>query len=112
MSIPSAFPASQAVSAYQAALRHAQAGAATSIGGAGTSASLAPTFETLLKGELEGAAKDLGRSETQSVQALAGKADLQQVVEAVTQAELSLQKVTAIRDRVISAYQEIMRMPV
>lgn len=114
MTIPSAFPASQAVSAYQAALRHAQAGgAATSNGDAGTSStSLAPTFETFLKGELEGAAKDLGKSETQSVQALTGKADLQQVVEAVTQAELSLQKVTAIRDRVISAYQEIMRMPV
>ena len=112
MTLSSAFPASQAVSAYQAALRHAQGGAAISNGDAGAPASLAPTFETFLKGELEGAAKDLGRSETQSVQALTGKADLQQVVEAVTQAELSLQKVTAIRDRVISAYQEIMRMPV
>ena len=30
----------------------------------------------------------------------------------MTQAELSLQKVTAVRDRVISAYQEIMRMPI
>ena len=37
---------------------------------------------------------------------------LQDVVEAVTEAELSLQKVTAVRDRVISAYQEIMRMPI
>ena len=95
----------QALSAYQAALKRSQA--APTAGGGAT-----PAFESFLKNEVETAAKDLRASETQSVQALAGKADLQQVVEAVTQAELSLQKVTAVRDRVISAYQEIMRMPV
>ena len=41
-----------------------------------------------------------------------GKAGVQQVVEALTAAELSLQRVTAVRDRVISAYQEIIRMPI
>jgi flagellar hook-basal body complex protein FliE len=95
----------QALSAYQAALKRSQAAPA-----AGSGAT--PAFESFLKNEVETTAKDLRASETQSVQALAGKADLQQVVEAVTQAELSLQKVTAVRDRVISAYQEIMRMPV
>ena len=95
----------QALSAYQAALKRSQVTPAAG-------AEAAPAFEAFLKNEVEGAAKDLKASETQSVQALAGKADLQQVVEAVTQAELSLQKVTAVRDRVIAAYQEIMRMPV
>ena len=95
----------QTLSAYQAALKRSQAAPT-----AATSAT--PAFESFLKNEVETTAKDLRASETQSVQALAGKADLQQVVEAVTQAELSLQKVTAVRDRVISAYQEIMRMPV
>jgi flagellar hook-basal body complex protein FliE len=46
------------------------------------------------------------------VAGLTGKASVQQVVEAVSTAELSLQKVTAVRDRVIAAYQEIARMPV
>ena len=59
-----------------------------------------------MRNEIEGAAKDLRTSETQSVQALTGKADLQQVVEAVTAAEMSLQKVTAVRDRVIAETQE------
>ena len=68
--------------------------AAPTAGGGAT-----PAFESFLKNEVETTAKDLRASETQSVQALAGKADLQQVVEAVTQAELSLQKVTAVRDR-------------
>jgi flagellar hook-basal body complex protein FliE len=33
------------------------------------------------------------------------------VVEAVNAAELTLQTVVAVRDRIIGAYQEIMRMP-
>jgi flagellar hook-basal body complex protein FliE len=107
---PAAAALPQALSAYQAALKRAQAGAAPPQGVAGAGAT--PRFEAFLKGEVEGAAKDLAAGEARSVQAVTGRADLQQVVEAVTAAELSLQKVTAVRDRVIAAYQEIMRMPV
>ena len=57
-------------------------------------------------------AADLRAGEAKAVEALTGQASLQDVVEAVTEAELSLQKMTAVRDRVISAYQEIMRMPI
>ena len=100
----------QANAAYQAALKHAQARpAATSPQEAG---SALPRFETFLKGELATAATTMRAGEAESVKALTGRADLQQVVEAVTQAELSLQKATAVRDRVIAAYQEIMRMPI
>ena len=35
-----------------------------------------------------------------------------EVVTAVTKAELALQGATAIRDRVVQAYQDIMRMPI
>lgn len=71
-----------------------------------------PRFESLLRTELKGFGEAMRGSEAKAVEALSGKASLQQVVEAVTEAELSLQKVTAVRDRVISAYQEIMRMPI
>lgn len=50
--------------------------------------------------------------EKASADAVAGKADLTDVVEAVTSAELTLQTVVAVRDRMLSAYQEIMRMPI
>ncbi|MCB1556314.1 MAG: flagellar hook-basal body complex protein FliE [Alphaproteobacteria bacterium] len=50
--------------------------------------------------------------EKTSAQAVLGKADLTDVVEAVTQAELTLQTVMAVRDRLLNAYQEIMRMPI
>ncbi|MFO1048424.1 MAG: flagellar hook-basal body complex protein FliE [Geminicoccaceae bacterium] len=61
---------------------------------------------------LRGAGSELRAGEAKAVEALSGRASLQDVVEAVSEAELSLQKMTAIRDRVISAYQEIMRMPI
>ena len=96
----------QANAAYQAALRRAQPGPAAD------DAAALPRFDAFLKTEVSAAAQDLRAGEAESVKALTGRADLQQVVEAVTKAELSLQKVTAIRDRVISAYQEIMRMPI
>lgn len=51
------------------------------------------------------------RSEQATMQALAGQADLTDVVVAVTNAEVTLQTVVAIRDRVIQAYQDIIRMP-
>lgn len=49
-------------------------------------------------------------SETMSAKAITGQADLTDVVQAVTAAELTLQTVVAVRDRLLGAYQEIMRM--
>ena len=51
-------------------------------------------------------------AERLSIAGVAGKADVNQVVTAVTNAEVTLQTVVAIRDKVISAYQDILRMPV
>jgi flagellar hook-basal body complex protein FliE len=42
----------------------------------------------------------------------AGKAELVDVVTAVANAETTLETVISLRDRVITAYQEIMRMPI
>lgn len=41
-----------------------------------------------------------------------GEGSAQAVVEAMAQAELALQAAVTIRDRVVEAYQEILRMPV
>jgi flagellar hook-basal body complex protein FliE len=42
----------------------------------------------------------------------AGKVELSDLVTAVANADLTLSTVVAIRDRVVGAYQEIMRMPI
>jgi flagellar hook-basal body complex protein FliE len=52
------------------------------------------------------------KAETQIAAQVAGKAELIDVVTAISAAEASLETVIAVRDQVINAYQEIMRMPI
>jgi flagellar hook-basal body complex protein FliE len=47
-----------------------------------------------------------------SIKGISGEADLTDVVSAVNSAEATLQLVTTLRDRMIQAYQEIIRMPI
>jgi flagellar hook-basal body complex protein FliE len=96
--------ATQALAAYRTAAGEITGGAA--------SQALSAGFDSLLKAELQQAVGALQRSEATSIAGVTGTASIQEVVEAVTAAELSLQKVTAVRDRMINAYQEIMRMPI
>ena len=50
--------------------------------------------------------------ETAMTQTATGKADLVDVVTAVAAAEATLETVVSVRDQVIKAYQEILRMPI
>jgi len=50
--------------------------------------------------------------EAAAISGIEGKASVQQVVEAIMSAEQTLQTALAIRDKVVSAYQEISRMAV
>jgi flagellar hook-basal body complex protein FliE len=69
-------------------------------------------FAGALREAAEGAVEALRQGETASLKAAAGQADITEVVTAVSQAEITLQTVVAVRDRVIQAYQEILRMPI
>lgn len=70
------------------------------------------SFADLVKGKAEDALDTMRASEVMSAKAITGEADITKVVEAVTAAEVTLQTVVALRDRMISSYQEIMRMPI
>ncbi len=69
-------------------------------------------FASLVKDSLR-EARDLGlKSEEVQMQAINGQADMRDVVMAVANAEMALDTVVTIRDRVVSAYQEILKMPI
>ncbi len=70
------------------------------------------TFGQVLQQTLTDAVAAGRKGEAAATQAAAGKASLHDVVAAVSAAELTLQSVVAVRDRMISAYQEIIRMPI
>ena len=53
-----------------------------------------------------------GNAEKQSIAAITGGGNMTAVVTALSHAEMTLQTATAIRDRVVQAYQDIMKMPI
>ena len=68
-------------------------------------------FSEILKSAMDGAMQAGRNAETQMVAQAQGKADLVDVATAIQSAQASLQTVMAVRDQVISAYQQIMQMP-
>lgn len=65
-----------------------------------------------VKQAAESFAKVFNEADTAVAQMAAGEGSAQAVVEAMAQAEMALQTAVTIRDRVVEAYQEILRMPV
>jgi flagellar hook-basal body complex protein FliE len=63
--------------------------------------------QALAQAEQTGKAAD-----SQAMKAISGSGNLTDVVTALSRAEMTLQTVTAIRDRVVQAYQDIMKMPI
>jgi len=102
------------VNLSQAAAAYARA-AAKAIDPGAAGATVNPTGESfgeVMAQALSSAANTGRASKTVSFRAVANQADLNEIVSAVNNAEMTLQTVVAVRDKVIQAYQEIMRMPI
>ncbi len=87
------------------------------LGGAGRASPLSgpsggADFSALLKGALDSVAQSGKKAEAQALSVANGKADIVDVVTAVAESEAALETLVAVRDRVIAAYEDIMRMPI
>ena len=69
-------------------------------------------FGATLTRAMQGAIDTGHAADAQSMQAIAGGGNITDVVTAVSKAELTLQTATSIRDKMVSAYQDIMRMSI
>lgn len=69
------------------------------------------TFAGLVKSAVHGAIGAGENGEKLSIAAVNDGADLNQVVTAVAEAEVTLNTVVAVRDKIIEAYKDIIRMP-
>jgi flagellar hook-basal body complex protein FliE len=69
-------------------------------------------FGATLQQALQGAVDAGHAADGKAMEALNGTGNLTEVVTAVAHAQLALQSATAIRDRVVQAYQDIMKMPI
>ncbi|GGK34344.1 flagellar hook-basal body complex protein FliE [Salinarimonas ramus] len=96
--------------ATRAAERIATAAQAAPV--APSSATSMPDFGAVLSDVASQGVNALREAEAASLAGINGKASVQQVVEAVMNAERTLQTAVAVRDKVVQAYQEISRMQI
>lgn len=68
-------------------------------------------FADLVKNAISQAVKIGEQSESLSIAGINDRADINKVVTAVAEAEVALKTVVTVRDKVIDAYKEIIRMP-
>lgn len=102
-----------AISAYGRALGVGEVGGAD-LGGTKDVAGTSPSggFGAMVEKMVTDTATSMRSAETASAKQVAGKGDLIDVVTAIGAAETALDTVVAVRDRVVSAYSDIMRMQI
>ncbi len=71
-----------------------------------------PSFTNMLENAVQELSNTAEKSDKSMTALTAGKADIVDVVTAVAETELTVQALVSVRDRVITAYQEILRMPI
>lgn len=69
-------------------------------------------FGNLVQEAIRQAGATTQGAEQQALNVASGQGDIVNVVTAIAAAETQLQTVMAVRDQVIQAYQEILRMPI
>lgn len=72
----------------------------------------APSFSVLVSNALSNAVDEGHKAEQISTLAMMGKADINQLAIAVSNAELALNTVVAVSSKMVSAYQQIMQMSI
>ena len=75
-------------------------------------ASQGPDFAKLLTQAMQGVSDAGKASDQKSLDLVNGKGNLVDVVTSVAQTQVAVEGLVAVRDRVISAYQSIMQMPI
>jgi flagellar hook-basal body complex protein FliE len=102
-----------AAAAYQAISQIGSAGAGSAgAATAGAGGTTATDFSNFLSNALKDGIGTMKQGEAMATRQVSGQANIVDVVGAVNQAEVTLDTVVAVRDKVVQAYQSIMNMPI
>jgi flagellar hook-basal body complex protein FliE len=100
-----------AANAYAALARMAEQTA--SVGrSAATPESSAPNFSAVLKDVINAVSDAAQKSDAQAHAVATGKSNMVDVVTAVAETETAVQTLVSVRDKVIAAYEDILKMPI
>ena len=102
-----------AANAYAALARMGEQTASLAGGAAGAVApESAPSFSGVLKDVINAVSGIAQKSDAQAQAVATGKSNLVDVVTAVAETETAVQTLVSVRDKVISAYEDILKMPI
>jgi flagellar hook-basal body complex protein FliE len=106
-----AIPTAAAANAY-ATLSRLGEQAATPGRAAAAATDTGPNFSALLKDVMTAVSDAAQKSDAQTQAVATGKANMVDVVTAVTETETAVQTLVSVRDKVIAAYEDILKMPI
>ena len=69
-------------------------------------------FAEMLAQQVQGVVDTGAASDRMAIDMVNGKANVVDMVTALSETEIAIESMVTVRDRVISAYEEIMRMPI
>jgi len=109
------FSALQAINAYAQAAQTGKAGetaASAALGIPDGGSVKGADFAAMVQDAIGSATASTATAEKLTISAAAGQTELVDVVTAISAAEIQLETVIAVRDEMIKAYQDILRMPI
>jgi flagellar hook-basal body complex protein FliE len=80
--------------------------------GAAAAPDAAPSFSGVLKDVINAVSGIAQKSDAQAQAVATGKSNLVDVVTAVAETETAVQTLVSVRDKVIAAYEDILKMPI
>ena len=80
--------------------------------GIGNTQDSGPNFGAILKDVIDAVTASAQKSDAQAQAVAAGKANMVDVVTAVSETETTVQTLVAVRDKVIAAYEDILKMQI
>jgi flagellar hook-basal body complex protein FliE len=103
-------PTAAAANAYASLARMGEQTAG--IGRAAAADNTGPNFSGILKDVINAVSDSAKKSDMQSHAVAIGKANMVDVVTAVAETETAVQTLVSVRDKVIAAYEDILKMPI
>jgi flagellar hook-basal body complex protein FliE len=104
-------PTAAAANAY-AALSRMGADTANIANGLGATQGSGPNFSAVLKTVIDSVSEAAQKSDAQAQSVANGKANMVDVVTAVAETETAVQTLVSVRDKVIAAYEDILKMQI
>jgi flagellar hook-basal body complex protein FliE len=104
-------PTAAAANAY-AALSRLRDDTTKISGGLGEGGNSGPSFSAILKDAMAAVTETAKKSDAQAAAVATGKANMIDVVTAVAETETTMQTLVSVRDKVIAAYEDVLKMPI